>query len=152
MAPAATTARYYSGSVSPVYEKRKGSRGTEKVNGSLSIRVNGENKSSYLFDRNLHKPYPVVTHGDGIWLYTKDKRKICDGSAGAAVAALGYGNERVNNAMKRQMDSGLTYIASSFWGSDVVEEACQELIRGTGGKMSRVYLTGSGWCCCGLLS
>jgi 4-aminobutyrate aminotransferase-like enzyme len=101
-------------------------------------------RSVYLLDRHLHKDFPVITRAKGIYQYTKDKRAILDGSAGAAVSCLGHGNQRVIEAVIRQMQTGLTYIATSFFASNIVEDLCRELIVGTGGKMSRVYLTGSG--------
>ncbi|KAK6585521.1 hypothetical protein PZA11_002248 [Diplocarpon coronariae] len=42
------------------------------------------------------------------------------------------------------MNTGVPYLASTFWGSEIVEKLCKELIDGTDRKMARVYLTGSG--------
>lgn len=60
------------------------------------------------------------------------------------MSCLGHGNKRVIKAISDQLNTGTPYLASSFWGSQVVEDLCAELIRGTDGKMARVYLTGSG--------
>lgn len=67
-----------------------------------------------------------------------------DASGGAAVSCLGHGNERVIKAISMQLDTGITYLASSFWANRVVEDLCQELIKGTGDIMAKAYLTGSG--------
>ncbi|CAL3965535.1 unnamed protein product, partial [Diplocarpon coronariae] len=40
-------------------------------------------------------------------------------------------------------NTGVPYLASTFWGSEIGEELCKELIDGTDRKMARVYLTGS---------
>ena len=101
-------------------------------------------KSDYQVDRNLHKAFPVVKGGKGNYLYLADGRKIFDATSGAAVSCLGYDNKRVINAISAQMHSGISYLASSFWASAIVEELAEELISGTDGKMTRVYLTGSG--------
>lgn len=101
-------------------------------------------KKQFYFGRNLHTIVPTITHGSGLYLYTKDGRKIMDTAGGAAVSALGHGVERVQTAMERQARTGVPYLASSFWKSEVVEEACEELVRGTNGAMSLVYLIGSG--------
>lgn len=69
---------------------------------------------------------------------------MLDASSGAAVSCLGHGNERVIKAVVKQLNTGTPYLASTFWGSNVAEELCKELIDGTYGKMARVYLTGSG--------
>jgi len=105
---------------------------------------NGMKRTAFLLDRNLHKDFPVVVGGKGNYLFTQDGRKVMDSTGGAAVSCLGYGNERVNNAVYHQMKTGISYLASGYWSCEVVEDLCKELIDGTDGKMERVYLTGSG--------
>jgi acetylornithine/succinyldiaminopimelate/putrescine aminotransferase len=47
--------------------------------------------------------YPIeVTHGDGVWLHTRDGRKILDFYGGHAVAGLGYGHPRWLAALSAQ--------------------------------------------------
>jgi adenosylmethionine-8-amino-7-oxononanoate aminotransferase len=110
--------------------------------------------SNFRLDRHLRREFPGVVSGKGNYLFTKDGRAVFDASAGAAVSCLGHGNERVLNAIRDQLTSGIPYLATTFWGSDIVEELCIELISGTDGAMARVYLTGSGMpcyslhCCC----
>jgi len=113
---------------------------------TTSSTASGLRRTVFLLDRHLHKEFPVVIGGKGNYLFTSDGRKICDATSGAAVSCLGHGNERVTNAVCDQMKTGTPYLASVFWGSDVVDKLCEEMIAGTGGKMARVYLTGSGWC------
>ena len=96
------------------------------------------------FHYSLSVTHPVVVRGKGNYLFTKNGNKIFDACTGAAVSCLGYGNQRVIKAVSGQLNTGTPYLAASFWASDVVEELCKELINGTGGKMARVYLTGSG--------
>ncbi len=105
---------------------------------------NGFKRTEFLLDRNLHKSFPVVKGGGGHYLYLMDGRKVFDATSGAAVSCLGHGNRRVIKAVSTLMDTGIPYLASSFWGCEIVEELCRELINGTDGKMARVYLTGSG--------
>ncbi len=115
---------------------------TSVANGAAS--KNGLKKTEFLLDRNLHKSFPVVKSGKGNYLHLTDGRTIFDATSGAAVSCLGHGNQRVIDAVSVQMSSGVPYLASTFWGSEVVEALCKELINGTGGEMARVYLTGSG--------
>ncbi|KAI1410597.1 PLP-dependent transferase [Hypoxylon sp. FL1857] len=101
--------------------------------------------SEYTFHRHLHKVYPEIVRGEGHYLTTDDGREVFDGCSGAAVSCIGHGNKRVIKAITDQLNAtGTPYLASSFWGSDVVNRLCKELIQGTDGKMARVYLTGSG--------
>ncbi|MGC1521289.1 MAG: aminotransferase class III-fold pyridoxal phosphate-dependent enzyme [Steroidobacteraceae bacterium] len=47
--------------------------------------------------------YPIeVAHGEGVWLHTRDGRKILDFYGGHAVAGLGYGHPRWLAALERQ--------------------------------------------------
>ncbi|HWJ35826.1 MAG TPA: aminotransferase class III-fold pyridoxal phosphate-dependent enzyme [Steroidobacteraceae bacterium] len=47
--------------------------------------------------------YPIeVAHGEGVWLHTRDGRKILDFYGGHAVAGLGYGHPRWLAALDRQ--------------------------------------------------
>jgi acetylornithine/N-succinyldiaminopimelate aminotransferase len=47
--------------------------------------------------------YPIeVAHGEGVWLYARDGRKILDFYGGHAVAGLGYGHPRWAAALDRQ--------------------------------------------------
>lgn len=114
-----------------------------KANGSLTS--NGMKRTVFLLDRHLHKDFPVIVSGKGNLLYTKDGRTVFDATSGAAVSCLGHGYERITNAVNKQMKTGIPYLCSGFWGCEIVDDLCKELIDGTGGKMARVYLTGSGW-------
>src|SRR5579859_5471483 len=47
--------------------------------------------------------YPIeVAHGEGVWLYARDGRKLLDFYGGHAVAGLGYGHPRWIQALERQ--------------------------------------------------
>src|ERR1700743_161562 len=47
--------------------------------------------------------YPIeVAHGEGVWLYARDGRKILDFYGGHAVAGLGYGHPRWAAALDPQ--------------------------------------------------
>lgn len=104
----------------------------------------GFKKSNFNLTRNIHEAFPLVTGGKGNFLFLADGRTILDASSGAAVSCLGHGNERVIKAITDQINTGVSYLCSSFWSSSVVDELCEELINGTDGEMDRVYLTGSG--------
>src|ERR1700749_4640125 len=47
--------------------------------------------------------FPIeIAHGEGVWLPTRDGRKILDFYGGHAVAGLGYGHPRWVAALERQ--------------------------------------------------
>ncbi|KAH8602417.1 pyridoxal phosphate-dependent transferase [Bisporella sp. PMI_857] len=117
---------------------------TREAQPGQKLDKNDRRRSVFLLDRHLHKEYPVVVGGNGNYLYTSDGRVVFDASCGAAVSCLGHGNERVIEAVCRQMKTGTPYLASAFWRNKVVDDLCKELIDGTENMMSRAYLTGSG--------
>ncbi|KAK8037179.1 hypothetical protein PG994_015199 (mitochondrion) [Apiospora phragmitis] len=100
--------------------------------------------ADYTFDRNLLGSSPKIKKGSGYYLITKDGRKVFDAASGAAVSCLGHGKIKVQLALVKQIFTGITYLASSFWANDIVNDLCAELIQGTNNQMGRVYLTGSG--------
>ena len=52
---------------------------------------------------NTYKPAPVAfTHGEGVWLYTTDGRKLLDALAGIAVSGLGHAHPKLVKAIAEQ--------------------------------------------------
>jgi hypothetical protein len=77
------------------------------------------NNSEYMttsvsLGRHLTKVYPTIIGGKGLYLFTLDDRIILDASSGAAVACLGYGNEKVISAINELLNTGTPYVASTF--------------------------------------
>lgn len=84
-----------------------------------------------------------VVAAKGTTVTFSNGKKMEDTTCGAAVACIGYDNERVKTAMIKQMHN-FSYSNSMFYGHQIGEELAAELIRGTDGKMSKVYLMSSG--------
>ena len=55
----------------------------------------------------------VLDKGDGVYLYDVEGKKYLDFCAGIAVFALGYNNEKYNNALKAQIDKLAAYAQKS---------------------------------------
>jgi adenosylmethionine-8-amino-7-oxononanoate aminotransferase len=70
--------------------------------------------TSVSLGRHLTKVYPTIIGGKGLYLFTLDDRIILDASSGAAVACLGYGNEKVISAINELLNTGTPYVASTF--------------------------------------
>lgn len=56
----------------------------------------------HVFHRDLFKAYPIITHGQGAYLYTKDGQRYLDASSGAVAANLGHTNPEIAEAMYEQ--------------------------------------------------
>lgn len=82
----------------------------------------------------------VLDHGEGVYLYDTDGKKYLDFSAGIAVFALGYGDEKYNEAVKAQVDKLLH--TSNYYYNEPTTFAAEKLVKASG--MNRVFFTNSG--------
>lgn len=55
-----------------------------------------------MFHRNLFKNYPIITHGEGVYLVDGEGKRYLDASSGAVAANLGHDNEQIAEAMYEQ--------------------------------------------------
>ncbi|KAJ5578768.1 uncharacterized protein N7459_007732 [Penicillium hispanicum] len=81
--------------------------------------------------------------GKGSYIFLEDGTKFLDSTGGAAVSCLGHGNEKVQQAIKDQLDQ-ISYCHTAFFGTDVSEELARFLTGSTGGKLSKLYVVSSG--------
>lgn len=82
----------------------------------------------------------VLDHGDGVHLYDMDGKEYLDFCAGIAVFALGYNNQRYNDALKAQIDK-LIHTSNYYYNVPAIEAA--EKLKEVSG-MDRVFFTNSG--------
>jgi acetylornithine/succinyldiaminopimelate/putrescine aminotransferase len=87
--------------------------------------------------------YPLeVTSAQGVWLTTRDGRKVLDLYGGHAVAALGYGHPRWLEALERQARSVL--FQTNAVAMDVRERAAARLVRFAGLGLESVFFVNTG--------
>lgn len=82
----------------------------------------------------------VLDKGDGVRLYDIEGKQYLDFCAGIAVFALGYNNQRYNDALKAQIDK-LIHTSNYYYNVPAVE-AAKKLKKASG--MDRVFFTNSG--------
>lgn len=82
----------------------------------------------------------VLDHGDGVHLYDMDGKEYLDFCAGIAVFALGYNNQRYNDALKAQIDK-LIHTSNYYYNVPAIE-AAKKLKEVSG--MDRIFFTNSG--------
>lgn len=99
--------------------------------------------ASAVLSRDLRKNTPMVNRAAGIFYYTDSGRPIIDACGGSAVACLGHGNARVNEAIRRQMDR-VPYCHSQFFTTHESEMLATNVIDSTNGKMARLLALSSG--------
>jgi acetylornithine/succinyldiaminopimelate/putrescine aminotransferase len=87
--------------------------------------------------------YPLeVTHGEGVWLFTRDGRRVLDLYGGHAVAALGYGHPGFTRALADQAHR--LNFQSNAVPLDVRTRAADRLIKFTGLDFNSVFFINSG--------
>ncbi len=90
---------------------------------------------------HTYNRFPVVRErGDGVRLYDVDGKEYLDFAAGIAVFALGYNNQKYNQALKDQIDK-VIHTSNLFYNVPMTE-AAEKLVKATG--LSRVFFTNSG--------
>lgn len=76
--------------------------------------------------RNLHKNYPVATHGKGIYIFDSNGNKYFDASGGALVCSLGHGLEDLAQEVFEQMKQ-ISYLNGMQFTSPIMEECAERL-------------------------
>lgn len=108
----------------------------------LSLTSKIEAESAVLYPKLLEAP-PRAVASDGCYIHTADGKTILDASCGAAVSCLGHNNQRVKDAIVRQLDS-VAYCYALYLTNEPVERLSRELSLSTGGKMSKAFIVSSG--------
>ncbi|NDL66915.1 aspartate aminotransferase family protein [Anaerotalea alkaliphila] len=90
---------------------------------------------------NNYKPFPVIFEtGHGCTLVDDQGKSYLDFVSGIAVNALGYGNERLNKALKEQLDK-FTHCSNLYYNIPSIQ-AAEILVTQSG--MGRVFFCNSG--------
>lgn len=86
---------------------------------------------------------PVAVAGDGIEIIDSTGKRYIDACGGAAVSCLGHSNQRVIDAIKRQVQQ-LPYAHTSFFTTDVAEELADRLVEAAPAGLEHVYFVSGG--------
>ncbi|WP_104400690.1 aspartate aminotransferase family protein [Vibrio penaeicida] len=98
---------------------------------------------THLIHRHCHHVPPVVKNGQGIYLYDQNGKRYLDACGGAAVSNLGHNNQKIKNAMMRQMEV-LPFAHSGFFTTDVAEKLADTLVSLSPNPLNHVYLVSGG--------
>lgn len=95
--------------------------------------------------RDLNRTYPVIDHGDGIYLYDTTGKRYIDGSGGsAAVTAIGHGVPEVIEAMAAQA-SRLAFGPTHAFTNQPIEDCARLIVeRFAPQGLDRVFFCSSG--------
>src|ERR1700688_4442739 len=111
------------------------------ANTALSTPVTAPALPDHLAQVFAQYPLPVVS-AEGVWLHTRDGRRVLDLYGGHAVAALGYGHPIWTRALTEQARS--VSFQSNAVPIEVRGRAAQRLIRFSGLDFNSVFFVNSG--------
>jgi len=90
---------------------------------------------------HTYKRIPLeISHGEGVYIVTKDGKKYLDFFSGLAVNSLGYGNKKIINAIEEQIKKFIHL--SNYYVNNTQLELAEKLIKYSG--LSKVFFTNSG--------
>ena len=90
---------------------------------------------------HVYNRFPVVfDRGEGVFLYDENDKEYLDFASGIGVCALGYGNEKIGNAIKAQTDL-LLHTSNLFYNAPAAN-AAEKLVKTTG--LNKAFFTNSG--------
>jgi adenosylmethionine-8-amino-7-oxononanoate aminotransferase len=93
--------------------------------------------------RHAHADLPVAVGGDGPYVIDSHGKHYLDASGGAAVSCLGYSDPEVTAAIQKQA-ARLTYVHSSFFTTEPMEQLGDLIVAGAPAGLDRVYLVSGG--------
>ncbi|MGE5525635.1 MAG: aspartate aminotransferase family protein [Rhodospirillaceae bacterium] len=99
--------------------------------------------SHVLYRYNLNGKFPVAVEGDGVYLVDAQGKRYLDASCGAAVSCLGHSNERVREAIRRQLD-GLAFAHTRFFTNEAMEALATDLVSDAPAGLTRAFFTCGG--------
>lgn len=77
--------------------------------------------------RDLARDLPVVSHGEGIYLFDRAGKRYVDACAGAFVASVGHGNRHVADAVREQLGR-VGYVNGTQFTSEPTEALAARLV------------------------
>lgn len=99
---------------------------------------------SAILHRSLNGSIDSISKAEGVWITDSSGKVYLDALAGGvAVCCLGYGNERVNAAISKQLHES-SYFHTSFFTSDAAEILAQELTSLAPGDLNYVVYSSGG--------
>ncbi|WP_449536597.1 aspartate aminotransferase family protein [Ferdinandcohnia sp. Marseille-Q9671] len=74
----------------------------------------------------LDKEYPMISHGNGIYLYDTDGKTYIDGSSGAITASIGHGVKEIIEEIDKQAHK-ISFVYRSQFTSEPAEKLAKKL-------------------------
>jgi adenosylmethionine-8-amino-7-oxononanoate aminotransferase len=98
---------------------------------------------NHVFTLDPTRVYPTLVRGEGVYVYDEDGRQYLDAIAGIGVVGIGYGRQRVADAMAAQALK-LPYVASNIFGNELANRLADQIARLTPGDLTSIHFTSGG--------
>ncbi|MFB7139058.1 aspartate aminotransferase family protein [Gottfriedia sp. NPDC056225] len=97
----------------------------------------------YLIKPLLGQHYPMISHGEGVYLFDKDGNRYIDGSSGAITVGIGHGVDEIINVMTEQAKQ-VSFVYRSQFTSEPAEKLAKKLSEITQGDLNWTFFVNSG--------
>ena len=101
------------------------------------------NEDTRVFYRNPFTNYPVVSRGEGPYLYDEQGKRYLDACGGAVVSALGHSVPEIIDALKAQLDR-IEFAHTSQFTNPAQEELARLIANRARGGLNHVYFVSGG--------
>jgi len=97
----------------------------------------------HVFYRKLTRTYPLITHGEGIYLYDEKGKRYIDGSGGALVVNIGHGQKEITQKVSEQMGQ-VGYVHGTQFTTKSIEEYGEALGELLPKGLGKIYFLSGG--------
>jgi acetylornithine/N-succinyldiaminopimelate aminotransferase len=104
-------------------------------------------KEDFLKYQAQTSPYPLgmeISHAVGSYIYDSNNKKYLDFVAGVSACSLGHQNQRVNDAIKNQLDKYSHVMVYGEYAQSPAVDYCKLLVSLLPPELNKVYLVNSG--------
>lgn len=98
---------------------------------------------THVIKPELGMEYPVISHGQGIYLYTEDGKRFVDGCSGAVTVSIGHNVKAIIKAMQKQAER-VAFVYRSQFTSRPAESLAEKLCMLAPGTLDWVFFVNSG--------
>jgi adenosylmethionine-8-amino-7-oxononanoate aminotransferase len=100
-------------------------------------------KKTYLIKPILDQDYPVISHGQGVYLYDINGKRYLDGSSGAVTATIGHNVKEIVEVMTEQAKK-ISFVYRSQFTNEPAEQLAEKLCLMSPGDLEWTFFVNSG--------
>jgi len=102
-----------------------------------------DEQGAYLLLENPSSEYPVIKHGNGVYVYDENGKKYLDGIGGIHVVSIGHGVNEIAEAVAKQMKS-IAFVNRRLFLNEPALKLASFVVNMATSNMSNVYFVSGG--------